>query len=839
MEELHNRRDWVEHVAGVSMMGDDEPTEPESEEQYFVKETVEDILQHVIDARDNYDDIRKKDTLFFKLVRGGNVSMVTQTLEYMTAHRLNDAMTWALSPDTEYRPESPRQEPTRSTGYTQARRLLRVVVFAVLWIVSVIVTPVFYILHATSCTLVSGFVGRISHNPDLPLLFAVLSENADMVRLFLQYGVSPRCTDRHGNTVYHYLADISAEDPDKFKRCHLLMKEAVDDSQHSLLTDSLANKENDMGLSPLEFLVHRGSIAVFIHLTREECCLGRLNVAVSFDQVTTQSADDRDAYLTCIRESLTRDGRKSVFVGQGSETAPYDGQNPIFLSRKADTKFQVTQWVFDVTKYEQKDIYGKQSLLLNLLTARSVQSMKHEDVSALMTSRFLKAWLALKKKRFLWCIFLKYAIGLFIAASLVWGTIIEGAFLTNPYPLLPSYIHELTVSMLRSQGSETINVTAELENCSLTRISLGGRNITGCEYDAVLRMNNTCKFGAVEDLIKYTVTAYEKKAYRNSLPVTKGEVVYRTTVCFAAAFLLVDLCQRTTFLVRNLFRKISLKAAVFGVLGQPMPGSPTDKILNFLLFSLLIYSYIRAKACVAYLAELVAVTLMKLAQVTADEAAPIIDEYIEQVNLILEMDSRLLCTCLLLCVVIALHAFRLIPKIGFFVLTSKKMGTHVLEFGIVYGFITVTFAVIFHFIMRDDQCPAKKMEGFESVAHSLFVVYTLSLGGDADSVFVQTHNVNAKLAFAVYTVISIMLLLNLIIAVMTTTADDLNRPPWKEALCTVEVWDEILGVEAMLLTIEKPLLSVIRWIRRTTGLDQSRLHQSRDDKVLIPVTYNS
>ena len=45
------------------------------------------------------------------------------------------------------------------------------------------------------------------------------------------------------------------------------------------------------------------------------------------------------------------------------------------------------------------------------------------------------------------------------------------------------------------------------------------------------------------------------------------------------------------------------------------------------------------------------------------------------------------------------------------------------------------------------------------------------------------------------------MLLNLIIAVMTTTATDMNMMPWRQAVCTVELWDEILGIEAQVLTM--------------------------------------
>ncbi len=189
-------------------------------------------------------------------------------------------------------------------------------------------------------------VGRISESPDLPLLFAVLSENADMLRLFLQHGISPWCTDRHGNTAYHYLADISAEDPDKFKRCHLLMKETVDESEHSLLTDIIANKENDMGLSPIEFLVHRGSIAVFVHLNREECCLGRLKVAVAFDHTTIKPSLENEGCDTSTNLFAESRSSEAIHLRQSRNSSALGSEK---------RKFNLIQREFDVTKYDQKE----------------------------------------------------------------------------------------------------------------------------------------------------------------------------------------------------------------------------------------------------------------------------------------------------------------------------------------------------------------------------------------------------------------------------------------------------------------------------------------------------
>ncbi len=270
----------------------------------------------------------------------------------------------------------------------------------------------------------------------------------------------------------------------------------------------------------------------------------------------------------------------------------------------------------------------------------------------------------------------------------------------------------------------------------------------------------------------------------------------------------------------------------------------TDRVLNIALQCIFLYriwnsGYISTRLTDRNTGLSQAVVHLANGNIMVQDFHTILEEYTAECTQLIEWDSRLLSTCLLVCIFLVIHSLCLVPKIGFFILTSRKMGGHLLDFGVVYGVITVIFAAIFNFIMTDDICPAKKIDGFESFTYSLFTVYTLSLGGEAANAFLNTHGTNARIAFAVYTLISVILLLNLIIAVMTTTADQLSRSPWREALCKIEVWDEILGIEATFLTLVSPILALISCIKRKSSRRQGHQQQTRSNegKVLIPVTY--
>ncbi len=826
------------------------PTDSQLNGAFFVKKAIDDIRQHVEKARGNYDNIVKKDTFFFQLVRGGSVDLVSQIVEHVKDNNMKEEMSWALGLDQAVLGSDAESTQQRRLVYRmchQVRRVLRIVVLLVLWIMFAITTPVFYILHAVFCGTLSKFIGGISKSPQLSFAYAVFSEKADMVHLFLQYGTSPRCTDRRGNTVYHYLADMSAEDPDKFKRCHQLLKGAVDNSKHSLLIDILANQENDMGMSPLEFLVLRGSIAVFIHLTREECCLGRLKVAVSRNQVTTQSADDRDIFIThsnLSSNTFLHQGGKSASVNRLGNTVASGGRNPIFGSEDLSdsSKFQLVQWEFDVTKYEQKDIYKKQSLLLHFLVARDIQGMDEAEVTALGNSSLLHAWMDTKKRAIAWCFLLKYLLYITVFVSLLCVAVSLDTSALNVDLAIP-YLHAL-MSIYRSlidKGTDKLTLTAPNGTlmdfyCQEEYIIAGNRSLTGCEYAALQEINKSCR-SDIEFFIKNTGLFNDDNSQE-----ARANLLFLAVVGLAVLYLLADFVQRTMFLSRKFFNGGSFKASLLSVFGTRLSGSYADRVLNTALCCVLLSRYWWMRASDARLDEIlgeVDAVVEQRAQgtLTQSEYSNLITNYSNESIQMQEGDIRLLCSCLLISVVSALHSLRLVPMVSFFILTCKKMGSHCMEFGVVYGLVTVIFAVIFCFIMRDDACPAKKMEGFQSIGSCLFVVYTLSVGGDANNAFLHSNSVNARLAFIVYTLISIMLLLNLIIAVMTTTADELNRPPWKKALCIMELWDEMLGVEALRLSLSTPVLAAIHWLRTKTGAAQYP-PEAQSERVLIPVTYN-
>ena len=183
--------------------------------------------------------------------------------------------------------------------------------------------------------------------------------------------------------------------------------------------------------------------------------------------------------------------------------------------------------------------------------------------------------------------------------------------------------------------------------------------------------------------------------------------------------------------------------------------------------------------------------------------------------------SNLMIICLMLRFLHTVHSLRLFPGVGFFIITTKKMAKHLLQFAIVFIIVAMSFATIFYFVMRQETCPALKVEGFESLATSLFSTYQVALGYGE---YKFTNNLNARIAYMSYTIMTIVLLLNLVIAVMTTTAEE-PEPECRGGRPSV-VWSSgmrFLGVEGY---CEDTQGTSTTPLQITQGVFQSRMSEN-------------
>ncbi len=410
----------------------------------------------------------------------------------------------------------------------------------------------------------------------------------------------------------------------------------------------------------------------------------------------------------------------------------------------------------------------------------------------------------------------------------------------NVVPLFARFLEYYVYVMKRSReeyikifnettGENPFNVDHLCPSSHVSSRMVDGRPVSECIYRALDSVNFFCSL-TERELGAYAMQ-YSDVRIRQSSRLLLDSVMW-----FLILYIITDFIQKSLFLVRKMFGGQTIRGALLSLCVQLLPGSYVDATLNIVMYSLFLYFFFLYKR---FLGNFDQIFSNYQAQSSQFDARLEYYSSLQQLaKTFTDATGRILVSCLIIRFILVIHALRLVPQIGFFILTSKKMAIHLVEFGIVYGIITVIFAVVFHFVMREKDCPAKRMEEFQSITSSIFVVYTLSIGGDDNNVFVESSNVNGKIVYTAYTLISVVLLLNLIIAIMTTTADSVRQQPWKQALVSIEMWDEILGVEALFLTICSPIVALRTRIRKKAKLRKVGVkHEMPSESVTIPVVY--
>lgn len=142
--------------------------------------------------------------LFYRLVKGGNVAAVAKVLDDL---KVNDPFlhTVVLLGETEANLQS--QNPNCLLNCNNCLALSAIYLLILLPI-CILLTPIFYIVH--SWTHSASSQQAISRDVKLPLLFAALSSDVDVVRLFLErHSNILKASDESECNVFHYLADLS------------------------------------------------------------------------------------------------------------------------------------------------------------------------------------------------------------------------------------------------------------------------------------------------------------------------------------------------------------------------------------------------------------------------------------------------------------------------------------------------------------------------------------------------------------------------------------------------------------------------------------------------------
>ena len=225
------------------------------------------------------------ETHFYKLVLGGNVDEVTRVVDYMNENGMTDTLDWLLKKET-----AAAQKHSSCSCSSARLFLIRVYMFLCLLFVIVVITPVFYMVHILSVSLLNRTQRRISKRSNRPLALAVFSRSREMIEYFISIGVDIQQKDDEGNNVFHYIADLSATSREK---ANVMLDNSIEIFANFVALDSikrmLVDDRNSAALTVLEYSTKYGSLAFLTKLLKMPNILQETEIAVAKQDVSLAS----------------------------------------------------------------------------------------------------------------------------------------------------------------------------------------------------------------------------------------------------------------------------------------------------------------------------------------------------------------------------------------------------------------------------------------------------------------------------------------------------------------------------------------------------------------------
>ena len=829
------------------------------------------------------------DTHFYKVVLGGNVDVVKRVATYMHANNMRDTLDWLWQ-------RAAFEENTHTVKkQLQSSRLFitRTLLFIGFMILNVILTPVMYIMHVFTTSLLNRNQKRISGNIQLPLVYAAFSQNADMMVFFLEQGVDIEHIDKQGNNVFHYMSDLSSVAAETANEIFINTVRFIDDT-HTICR-LLTHHRNSAGLTAMEYSAKFGSPSLLTQILKQPNVLTHTPFAVSTDKV-----------------SFGDPGKPSVL--------------------DATTKVEFV----DVTRYEAGDLVN-QSALLNFLSDRDIVAMSKEDLLVFDNTELMGKWVGLKIKQMMPGVLLFQMIDIIITCILLFmlrdvmmgvkgntfhlwqleqywevqyseitdwrnnrsyifeqsafHNIMNGyrgegqldwikklvaedpakkkqLFTTTYGSINPDVYDPLTNTWTVSRNAlnqqqldNLFDVALQIEAFSANfshlyayrhftqvlanyaeqlvrhndEIFKGILNIGSTKYEVFYNnlsfsiMNRTLtlhtvvpkeemfsKFVCVpkerfsmDDVYSWGEILFRKELYdmvsdacffKNIInvldyekcdstdPLDVAESIISSSsdtmtdklkkvlviVCICV-YILLDFFERCIFVRCSMSHQTTAWDMFFTVLGRKIPGSYARKQFNMISYCGIIYQFI-----IVDLEDY----LSSLMNYQDD-----LDKYLFMQN----TGTVMFISAIVVRFLMHIHAMRLLPGIGNFVVTTFMIGTDLMHFSVVFGMVLCIFSLLFHVLFENPKCPVEKIAEFADIIDSLYATFQLTFNHGNFNVY--STNMPVKLTYVLYVIIMGLLLMNLIIALMSTTATNIMTDRWKKPLWLVEWLDEATSVE--------------------------------------------
>ncbi|ELT90759.1 hypothetical protein CAPTEDRAFT_189709 [Capitella teleta] len=458
----------------------------------------------------------------------------------------------------------------------------------------------------------------------------------------------------------------------------------------------------------------------------------------------------------------------------------------------------------------ENDFGCRQSLLLSLTTALPLSELPEDKINALMQDPFLKQYRELTINAFKaangirWLCFLGFCASILILAAYLMN---GGGY---QWQLKPYYKHYMNAAAENGAAWKSV---AEKSCQPHDATTVNGVSLDACGSFA---------FGMIRDSCPSSIS-------NASLLLQMGMSLNESELSVDMVKIFHDPMMEYIFVCVLISSGIQV-IQIMHTFGQMMwSGRPVLTGLKMFSTRKLNGSYTSNQSAILMRIFVLLVWVLLTFIATGDMSQM---EYLY----VLDIGTIAVIMATLLSALCILHNCRFLPVIGQFILTLFAMGTVLFQFGVVMMSLVVLFGYLFRLFIRDENCPSVSDDGYATLTESIYSAYFLMLGMGSEP---GNTNFETILLVSVYTVATMIILLNFIIAVMSALATNMMKQPWKAAISKNETLVMAMETEALLKTVCWPFFPVVqRYLRKRAGF-RIRSRQGKwdnsEDKVNVEV----
>lgn len=617
-----------------------------------------------------------------------------------------------------------------------------------------LMTPIFYIIHFMTYSW--GLQCKTSDNIRLPLLFAALSNNANLVQLFSEYQPTIlTSTDQTGCNIFHYLAHLSTDESRSANSClDVLLRVFGASAVRAVLLEC----RNDRGLSGLELAIMVGSPLYFTKILETEGIFRETKMFLGIDQ---------------------------VFVA--THLLPMDGGVSPSLPHIHSSGFILSH--YDVSLYEDGDVLQEQSFLLSLLYTRDLMAMSQEEVASITNCSLLKNWIDAKIK-----VNSRMVNIFFLLNAQQWGLLVVYVVILqilDELDLLKITYWSIFDSISDTLAADLTNASSchqpSSSSSSLSSNSFNANSSVHVDLRAIARCNMS------------EICGFDVQSAMDEAPISLGffKLGIVAMLVGSCVFVLVfDGLMRLVFLHLQFFCQngLHLPLTIRRVFRRRIPMSYVARQLNILF------------CC--FLSTSVALKLYDSSNEVTDVASADM-KYGIMCLLVLLVVLAVMFRVLCLLYGTRIHSFG-----GHFVISMCKMGKVLLQFLSLFLTVASAFAMTFEYAANDPDCRAKKVFPFDDTVNSVSGTFRLMMG---DNTLPDPMTGQVALTYAVYVIVANVVMLSLLTGLAGSVADRVLSADLKDILMLMERLEESIDVETLLLFLAFPWRrSIHRWRCRST-----------------------